>query len=211
MHKRKIEFLLISFFFGCFIILTPMSQIFSQDQNEVAQSSWFSSTLALAWVSWISGLLTLGGAGASVVAAARAKKSEDAALEAKQQTLKLSETFSGLINTWKLGNAIKEIDRIKVANENAQSNGVHYLYGILCDNIVEYKTRCKYLTADDKTFIQEFITYARQLESIFSKFDSVEMAALNVQKTNERLSSYKDKFNELTQNIEKKILEEGNA
>ncbi|MBT9749841.1 hypothetical protein [Desulfovibrio desulfuricans] len=175
------------------------------------QPSWWEAQATMVGLAWGGALLSLIGLIASCAAAVRATSSEKAAKEAKQQTLKLSTAFSGLANTWKLGNAIREIDRIKEANCKGNCCGVHYLYGILCDNIIEYKVNCKHLTTDDKVNIQEFVAYARELESVFSTQNEDRKKEINIKDINVMLSEYKDRFNEMTHRIGNSIMEANNV
>lgn len=210
MRKTGVQIFLLCFLFILFFAEVFVMPTCSLGNAEPSSESWWATPAVMVYLAWGSSLLTLIGLIASCVAAVRAKNSEEAAKEAKQQTLKLSSAFTGLASTWKLGNAIKEIDRIKEVNCSEGKHGVHYLYGNLCDNIIECKSRCRqYLTTEDGTTIQEIIVFLRSLESIFSPHSEI-VPEINIRDINEKLTNYKDAINEMTQTIGNSIMEKNN-
>lgn len=210
MCKTGVHLFFLSCFFALFCIeIFLMPTCLLAETGSSSGWSWESQT-TMAYVSWISAVLTGGGLVASCWAAVRATNSAKAAKSAKEETLKLTSAFTGLANTWKLGNAIKEIDRIKEVNCSEGKYGVHYLYGILCDNIVEYRSSCRHLlSSENSTKIQEIVVFLRSLEGMFSPTNK-NLSEIDIQEVNERLSLYKDVINEMTHMIGNHIMEKNN-
>ncbi|MCH5145997.1 hypothetical protein JMF94_12980 [Desulfovibrio sp. UIB00] len=209
MCRIGVYFFFLSCFFALFcieIFLIPTCLL-----AETGSSGWsWESQTTMAYVGWISTALTLGGLIASCWAAVRATNSEEAAKEAKQQTLKLSSAFTGLAKTWKIKNAIEEINRIKEVNCSEGRHGVHYLYESLRENLIEYKIDCKhFLTDAECTTIQEIVVFLRDAENLFLH-DSEDQPEINIREINDKLTCYKDVIAELAQTIGNSIMEKNN-
>lgn len=210
MCKIGVHLFFLSCFFSLFCIeIFIMPTCLLAGTGPSSEWSWESQT-TMAYVSWVSAVLTAGGLIASWVAAVRAKNSEEAAKEAKQQTLKLSSAFTGLANTWKIKNAIEEINRIKDVNCSEDRHGVHYLYESLRKNLIEYKIDCKkFLTETECTTIQEIVVFLRGAENLFLH-DSEDQPEINIREINDKLTCYKDIITELAQTVGNSIMEKNN-